>query len=252
MDKDLLRIVIIAVGGVVILGMIIWGMLSSRSSRKKINFYDNHDPLEHIDPNLVVHTEDDDFDIVPLSTRDQSDAQVKTHLNPELAKEAQQSRFEINDFDEFDDFDDIDEPKSADQEPRAEQTEMPHLIQLSIVAKAEAGFSGIQLLEAFKNANLIYGSVKVFERLDELNQVDYAVASMSEPGTFPGDDWENYACPGIAFFLQPRELGDAAGVFDEMIETVGQLSALLNGDVLDQNQQHLTESTLQSLKASLH
>jgi cell division protein ZipA len=49
---------------------------------------------------------------------------------------------------------------------------------LSIVAKTAAGFTGKQLLEAFKNAGLTYGSVKVFEKLDDLNQVDYAVASM--------------------------------------------------------------------------
>jgi FtsZ-interacting cell division protein ZipA len=68
-DKDLLRIVIIAVGAVVILAMVLWAMFSEGSKRKKINFYDDHDPLENIDPSLVVSTQDDDFDIVSISTR---------------------------------------------------------------------------------------------------------------------------------------------------------------------------------------
>ena len=70
MDKDLLRIVIIAVGTVVILAMIIWGILSSRSKRKNINFYDDRDPLEHIDPHLIVNINDDDFDEKFIDPRD--------------------------------------------------------------------------------------------------------------------------------------------------------------------------------------
>ncbi len=237
MDKDLLRIVIIAVGAVVILAMILWAMFSEGSKRKKINFYDNHDPLENIDPNLVVSTEDDDFDIVPISTGDDQGAQVKTRLNTEYMQEAQQSG--------------VTTTAQESESLTAENKPLPSLLQLSIVAKTAEGFTGVQLLEAFENAGLIYGSVKVFEKLDDLNQVDYAVASMADPGIFPGNDWETYFCPGITFFMQPREVENAAQVFDEMITTIGQLSATLKGDVLDQNQQHLTQETLQQIKTSL-
>lgn len=245
MDKDLLRMVIIAVGAVVVLGMVLWGMFSNSSKRKKINFYDDRDPLENIDPGLVVSTEDDDFDIVPLNTGDNT-SQVKTRLNTKYMQEAQHSG------------DVASEHKQANEtvEEKTVQsnanTELPALLQLSVVSKAAEGFTGIQLLEAFDSVGLIYGSVKVFERLDDLNQVDYAVASMADPGVFPGDDWETYSCPGITFFMQPKEVGNAAQVFDEMIDTIGQLSASLKADVLDQNQQHLTEDTLQQIKATLY
>ena len=241
MDKDLLRMVIIAVGAVVILGMVLWSIFSNGSKRKKINFYDDHDPLENIDPSLVVSTEDDDFDIVPISTGDNDDAQVKTRLNTEYIQEAQESSVDVNEF------------AHVQQSEAQVQTDkpLPTLLQLSVVAKSAQGFSGIQLLEAFERVGLIYGSVQVFERLDDLNQVDYAVASMAEPGVFPGDNWETYVCPGVTFFMQPREVGNASAVFDEMLETISQLSAFLKADVLDQNQQHLTEETLQQIKASL-
>jgi cell division protein ZipA len=237
MDKDLLRIVIIAVGAVVILAMILWAMFSEGSKRKKINFYDDHDPLENIDPSLVVSTEDDDFDIVPISTGEESSPLVKTRLNTEYMQEAQQSGVTATAQKS--------EPLSAENKP------LPSLLQLSIVAKTAAGFTGVQLLEAFENAGLIYGSVKVFEKLDDLNQVDYAVASMADPGIFPGDNWDSYVCPGVTFFLQPREVENAAQVFDEMLSTIGQLSAELKGDVLDHEQQHLTQETLQQIKTSL-
>ncbi len=243
MDKDLLRIVIIAVGTVVILAMIIWGILSSRSKRKNINFYDDRDPLEHIDPHLIVNINDDDFDIVPITTRD-NNAQVKTRLNTEYTQEVRQNGVAEN----------VQQANTVAQQsesPAAENKVLPPLIQLSIVAKTAAGFSGIQLLEACENVGLVYGNVKVFEKLDELNQVDYAVASMAGSGIFPGDNWETYVCPGVTFFMQPRELDDAAQVFDEMVDTIGQLAAVLNGDVLDQDQQNLTVAVVQQIKTSL-
>jgi cell division protein ZipA len=50
---------------------------------------------------------------------------------------------------------------------------------------------------------------------------------------------------------QPREVENAAQVFEEMIATIGQLSADLKGDVVDQDQQRLTEQTLQQIEARL-
>jgi len=245
MDKDLLRVVIIAAGAVVILGMILWAIFSDRSKRKSINFYGDHAPLENIDPSLIVNAEDDDFDIVPISTGDNNNDQVRTRLNTEYMQEAQQGGVDANELAG------VNEIEHENQPPIAKDKVLPALIQLNIEAKATEGFSGIQLLEAFENAALIYGSVKVFEKLDELNQVDYAVASMTAPGIFPGDNWESYHCSGVTFFMQPREVGNAAQVFDEMITTIAQLAAVLKGDILDQNQQLLTEETLQQLKASL-
>lgn len=237
MDKDLLRIVIIAVGAVVVLAMILWSLFSNGSKRTRINFYDDRDPLENIDPGLVVNTDDDDFDIVPLNTADDSPP-VTTRLNSEYMQEAQHNSAKVK--------------EKVQVEDVIESKELPALLQLSIVAKSESGFAGAQLLDAFARVGLIYGSVKVFERLDDLNQVDYAVASMAQPGIFPGDNWDEYLCPGVTFFMQPNEVANAAEVFDEMIATIGQLSGLLKGDVLDQNQELLTAEVLEQIKASLN
>ncbi|NOR80181.1 MAG: cell division protein [Methyloprofundus sp.] len=247
MDKDLLRVVILVVGGVVILGMILWGVYKDGPKRNKINFYDDNDPLENIDPSLVVNTDDDDFDIIPISTRDNDDYQVKTRLNTQYIPEEQQSGDDLGqDMDLGQDIE-----KTTDDISELDGSQLPSLLQLSIIAQAEEGFNGTQLLEACEQVGLVYGSVKVFERLDILSRVDYAVASMAEPGIFPGDDWETYRCPGITFFLQPREVGNAVAVFDEMLNTIGQLSALLKGDVVDQNQQPLTPEALHEIEESL-
>jgi len=252
MDKDLLRVVILVVGGVVILGMILWGMYKDGPKRNKINFYDDNDPLENIDPSLVVKTDDDDFDIIPISTRDNDDYQVKTRLNTQYIPEEQQSDDDFEqDINLGQDIEKTTDEVSDVDGSQLDGSQLPSLLQLSIIAQAEEGFSGTQLLEAFEQVGLVYGSVKVFERLDILSRVDYAVASMAEPGIFPGDNWETYYCPGITFFMQPREVGNAAVVFDEMLNTIGQLSALLKGDVVDQNQQPLTPEVVHEIEESL-
>ena len=255
MDKDLLRIVIIVVGIILILGMILWGRLRSGSSRDEINFYDDKHPLENIDPKLVVHTEDDDFDIVPLSTRENDAYQVTTRSNPEYKPKASAIDDELSlDLDLDLELDlKLDQEGLTDEIPETVglKKQLPSLIQLSIVAQSKEGFTGTQLQKACKQVGLVYGSVKVFERLDKQGRVDYAVASMVEPGIFPGDNWATYRCPGITFFIQPGEVDDAAAVFAEMINTIGQLSALLKGDVLDQNKQPLTQKSLQEIEASL-
>jgi len=248
-DKDLLRIVIISVGGLVILGMILWGMLKGKSKNKTM-FGGERDPLENIDRNLFVNTADDDFDIVPLNTRENDDYQapeVKTRLNSAYIQEAQQQESVGSEPDILAEaMNKADEPLS---EPPTKQ--LPALLQLHLVAKNPEGFKGLQLVQAFERVGLVYGSVKVFERLDAQNRVDYAVASMAAPGVFPGDNWESYYTPGISFFMQPRELDDVKAVFNDLVNTAGQLSALLKGDLVDENHQSLTEEILLQIEDSL-
>lgn len=256
MDKDLLRIVIIVVGGLVILGMILWGMFN-KGPKKRSLFYGKNNSIDNIDPSLVVHTEDDEFDIIPLSTRENDQLiQVKTQFKSKYVPEVQHSDSDLDlGLDLILDPElQLDREEVKNETPVSTQKSsqhLPALLQLSIVAQAKEGFHGTQLLEACEQVGLVYGSVKVFERLDILSRVDYAVASMIDPGIFPGDNWKTYRCPGITFFMQPRELDNAAVVFDEMISTIGQLSTLLKGDVLDQNQQTLTEEALHEIEASL-
>ncbi len=266
MDKELLRMVIIGTGACVILIMLVWGLFKNKKKRREINFYDDHDPFENIDSRLVMNVEDDDFDIISLqSDREDFDViplgkkqpeentatldkkepyeapeskvsttpEIKTRLNPEYMQKARQATQEFT------------------PPPVVEQAVLPALLQFSLLAKEGEVFTGSQLLEAFDYVGLVFGSVQVFERLDDKNRVDYAVASMMGQGTFPKEHWESYHCPGIKFFMQPREVEDAPAVFNELINTLGQLSALLNGDILDSDNQPLTEAAVNKLEASL-
>ncbi len=223
MDKDLLRIVIIMVGVIVIIGMLIWHFIKHKRSHDEIDFYDKGDPLDHIDDALVVDTDHDDFDIVPLGSV----------LGDDLAPDPITKAIEL------------------EQQGQESDTDLPDIVQFSIVASADEGFNGKVLAETFKLVGLEYGSVKVFERLDENRHVNFAVASMVEPGTFPETDMESFFCPGIVFFLQPGGMENPVEVFDEFIQTIKLLASELDGVIWDHNRQPLTEDVIQLFRENL-
>ena len=219
MDKDLLRIAIIAVGGVVILGMIVWAVLKSGDSSRKTDSYDD-ESLDNDDRSFGAATSDDDFDVTPLGSA-------------------------------LDD-DDVDDPifASAKQSDDAlEPIEIPQIIQLSLMSKTEQGFNGADLLTVFQLIGLEYGSMKVFERLDGERQVDYTVASMVAPGLFPETDLESFFTPGIVFYLQAGELGDnGLSIFNELIQAVNLLAFDLDGVKLDHMRETLTDETIERFR----
>ena len=226
MDKDLLRIVIIAIGGIVIVGMVLWSFFKNKNTKRGIDFYDRGNPLENIDESLILNTEHDDFDIVPLGSA----------LDDELDVDPISSTREDEHYEEQEQIDKVDQPK---------------IIQFSIVASADEGFNGVDLIEAFDKVGLDYGSNKIFERLDEQRRVDFAIASMVEPGTFPETNLESFSSPGIVFFLQPGELDNPLEVFDEFIQTIDMLATELDGVKWDHNRQPLSDETIQQFRMKL-
>jgi|GEM_PF-6630822 len=149
-----------------------------------------------------------------------------------------------------DDFDlDFDfEPVNFDPNTRVS---LPAIIQFSIVANADRGFNGIDLFEAFESAGLQYGSLKIFERVNSARQVDFGVACMIEPGTFPDINLETFYCPGIVFFMQHGQLEDALSVFDDYVDTIAYLAQTLDGVAWDHQRQPLSEETVEVMRRSL-
>jgi cell division protein ZipA len=233
MDKELLRIVIIATGLLVIIGMILWSFIKKRRT------LDDQDTLENeqvigssgaIDDSLKLHTERDEFDIVPLgSARHTLDNEDDSGWDTEFN----------------DSFDDDDMESDT-------RIVIPDIIQFGIVANDEQGFNGVDLVLAFGMVDLEYGDLKVYERINKNGDVDYGVACMVEPGTFPeGIDLGSFYCPGILFYLQHRDLEDAQIVFDDFIDTIKTVAKELDGVVWDHQRQPLTEETIQAIRQSL-
>lgn len=235
MDKELLRIVIIATGLLVILGMIIWHYLKNR------DLEDDEVEIKHekvigssnkLDDTLTLHTERDEFDIVPVGS-------AKHTLDDDDDTDSDWNA-------EFDDNydDDYFEP--------VEREILPDILQFGVVARDDEGFNGVDLTLVFGMVDLEYGDMKVYERINKNGGVDYGVACMVEPGTFPdGEYLASFNCPGIVFYLQHKELDDAQTVFDDFIDTINTVAKELDGVVWDHQRQPLTEETVLAIRRCL-
>ncbi|MDO9163092.1 MAG: cell division protein ZipA C-terminal FtsZ-binding domain-containing protein [Methylococcaceae bacterium] len=228
MDKEILRIVIIATGLLIVLVMLAWAYLKDKKAREDHEIFGDEIDVNP-DPSLIVDN-DDDFDVVPVHT-------TKAPIS------------EDNYFDDEDhDTDWYGDDEAEDQQPRLIT---PAIIQFSIITKADEDFNGADLVNAFNQVGLEYGSLKIFERLDANRLVDFGVACMVEPGTFPDHDLESFYCPGIVFFMQPEALDDAQAVFDDYVETIKLLAEQLDGVILDHRRQPLTDATVTAIRQSL-
>jgi cell division protein ZipA len=221
MDKELLRIVIIATGLMIIMGMLTWSYFKNKKSQEELDFYDDQEFKSPPDKSLAIEEDGDvgtaieTIDPVDHHYSDQEDAVYEDEIEPP--------------------------PRIA----------APDIIQFSLVAKSDAGFNGSDLINAFGIVGLEYGNLKIFERLDANRLVDFGVACMIEPGTFPDSNLDSFHCPGLVFFMQPGALDDPQAVFDDYIETIQLLAIELDGVIRDHHRQPLTDATIQSLRQSL-
>ena len=221
MDKELLRIVIIATGLIIIMGMLTWSYLRDKKAQEDMEADDDveYGRYDQLSTAAVVVKVDDEPEPAEHHYFDQADAVY-----------------------EPDDDDDLEPP------PRAA---VPAIIQFSLIAKADEGFNGIDLVNAFGIVGLEYGSFKIYERLDANRLVDFGVACMVEPGTFPDSNMDTFYCPGLVFFMQPGALDDAQAVFDDYIETIELLAIELDGVILDHHRQELTDAAILALRQCL-
>ena len=184
MDKEILRVVIIATGMAVVIGMLVWAYIKDKKAREDLEFYDDDTALAPASPRVT----EDDIDNAPL-------AADSSHDDDHHAHDKADRYYDEEDEDYYEPDDDEEPP------PRAAA---PAIIQFSIITKADEDFNGIDLVEAFETVGLEYGSLKIFERLDANRLVDFGVACIVEPGTFPDKNLDTFYCPGIVFLCSRK------------------------------------------------
>jgi len=214
--------------------MIAWHFFKNKKSFSDLNVFGNDQVRGKIDESLVLHPEHDDFEIVPKKKAPRYQAPVE--------KEADSTDSMFADFGFDLGFEDEETPT---------RFQVPEIIQFSVKANAPEGFNGLDLFNAFQIVGLEYGSLKIFERVDANRMVDFGVACMVEPGTFPISNLDTYYCPGVVFFMQPSVLDEPVMVFDDFVETAKLVAIELNGEVLDHERKPLTDATIQLIRQSL-
>lgn len=246
MDKELLRIVIIATGLIIIVGMVISSYLKDKQAREdELDFYDDEDEFED-------EFEDDDVmaekPIAPVKKMS-----VTETLKNVYTQQVKQRQSPLSPKVEIDNkiAPEFDEPEEIDNEPIARSAVAPSIIQFSVITKGNEDFNGADIFDALEELGLEYGSTKIFERVDENRFVHFGVASMVEPGTFPDEDIESFYCPGVAFFMQVDGLDNPVAVFDDYVSTIVLFAQRMNGVVLDHRRQVLTQEMVEAIRQGL-
>jgi cell division protein ZipA len=220
MDKEIVRIIIIATGLLIIMGILLWSYLKDKQVRQAFDIFEDEMPL-----------------------RPRKKAVIHEDIEP-IAKPEPLANVDIQADDYFEDDDD------EDSEPQPRPI-APEIIQLSLMARAEKGFNGAALFNALENAGLTYGKLKIFERLDNNRMVDFGVACLAGGGTFPETNLQNFYCSGVVFFMQPSLLDNPVVVFDELIEVIDIVATDLDGKVFDNDKKLLTFESMKAIRRSL-
>jgi cell division protein ZipA len=227
MDKDLIRIIIFAIGLLVIIGMIAWSYI--KHEKLKQNYDDYNDLSTGQEDSELGYLEDD----IQGNGLEEENA-YSEGSNAVDADDAEQTPRSDN--------------SNVQVAPAIKKTA---LIQLSIVARSPQGFNGAELFNVLDDAGLEYGNLQIFERLDARRLVDFGVASMVKPGIFPSVNLAAFHSPGIVFFMQPSKVDNPLLVFDDFIRTFEFVASRLGGEMWDQHREPLTEETVAQLRHSL-
>ena len=135
--------------------------------------------------------------------------------------------------------------------PRGADT---HVFILYVVARAEEGFSGTDILETLLACDLRFGDMDFFhrhERASGRGPIEFSVANMMKPGVFDIDNMEPLQTRGLMFFVTLPGPADMLKAFDYMYETVKVVAKQLDGDVQDETRSVVTRQSLEHMRQQI-
>ena len=135
--------------------------------------------------------------------------------------------------------------------PRGADT---HVFILYVVARAEEGFSGTDILETLLACDLRFGDMDFFhrhERASGRGPIEFSVANMMKPGVFDIDNMEPLQTRGLMFFVTLPGPADMLKAFDYMYETVKVVAKQLSGDIQDETRSVVTRQSLEHMRQQI-
>ena len=135
--------------------------------------------------------------------------------------------------------------------PRGANT---HVFILYVVARAEEGFSGTDILETLLACDLRFGDMDFFhrhERASGRGPIEFSVANMMKPGVFDIDNMEPLQTRGLMFFVTLPGPADMLKAFDYMYETVKVVAKNLGGDIQDETRSVITRQSLEHMRQQI-
>ena len=135
--------------------------------------------------------------------------------------------------------------------PRGADT---HVFILYVMARAEDGFSGMDILETLLASDLRFGDMDFFHRHEQASgrgPIEFSVANMMKPGVFDIDNMEPLQTRGLMFFVTLPGPTDMLKAFDYMYETAKVVSKALDGDIQDETRSLVTRQSLEHMRQQI-
>ncbi len=231
MERETLRLILIAVGVMIIVGILLFGnperrkrrAVSRRSGGRKA-------------PAARTDSADSDID-------DDTLQQELRGLGDLIAGERGEAG-------------DSEQQAGADQEPaRRKKPAGPppdKIVTLFVRSRGNRTISGVQLLDAAIKAGLVFGDMDIFHRqLEGGERSVFSMANITKPGHFDRTAWNTFETAGVTLFLSLPGPMDGLDAWDAMLATGQRLGELLNADVLDDQQLELTRQRIAQIRDDL-
>jgi cell division protein ZipA len=145
-------------------------------------------------------------------------------------------------------------PSSQAQSARLPRHEDTKVYSLNVIARADQGFAGGDILRVLLGCGLRFGDMDFFhlsEAQGGTPTIQFSVANMMQPGVFDLENMEELSTQGLMFFLTLPGPHDMARAFDLMLETAYTVAHSLGGDVYDETRSVMTKQYVESLRQSI-
>ena len=151
-------------------------------------------------------------------------------------------------------LDEIEAVPVGGQTAKLPRHEDAQVYSLNVVARAEQGFSGDDVLRTLLGCGLRFGDMDFFH-LSEIDggapTIQFSVANMMQPGVFDLDDMEVLSTKGLMFFVTLPGPADMTRAFDLMLQTAQTVAENLGGDVLDETRSVLTKQYVERARQAI-
>ena len=151
-------------------------------------------------------------------------------------------------------LDEIEAVPVGGQTARLPRHEDAQVYSLNVVARAEQGFSGDDVLRTLLGCGLRSGDMDFFQ-LSEIDggapTMQFSVANMMQPGVFELDDMEALSTKGLMFFVTLPGPADMTRAVDVMLQTAQTVAENLGGDVLDETRSVLTKQYVERARQAI-
>lgn len=241
MEADVLRLMLLALGAVLVVGIYLWDRykrsrtrlkgLSARKARRQPVFVNQETGSEDTEQQDLPHMSvaDDEVDVAPMQL-------TQNHAVPDSDAEPEQEE----------DFSALEESDYVHLNPDLE-AELPRMvIQIALVNK-KSRYSGQDIQAAMKEVGLQYGEMGIYHRYQKKtgHRVLFSVANMVEPGQFPKDKKTKFETSGLLMFTQLPGVEDGLVVYSDMLYTAERLLALLGGVLQDESHSALSKQQVE-------